>query len=357
MVYTPNGQIHFIDGYVDAVSQYRLWNGVNWSSGENLGGLYKWTVSAKDNDLYIHYMDGSQVYRKVRTGGAWGASTYFQNMVGSNIDESHISSSRKFTVSDLYYAMVNEDTDGSIIDTLTIYREAGNVQSGSISLLIEDTADDGHEEDDTTWDPAHIKVGEDPAGANSWDAALRFNDVQIPQGATINSAILSMIGNEDTTSHTVATNIKGIKENNAGAISSLSRPSGRSKTTAVVAWTIPDRTVNGTLQSPDIKTIIEEIVGQSGWVAGNSLILVLEDNANTDKKAIFVDFQEQAIDEWYNVIGTAIDLKFWPDLRTSNDSNGRKGFYWVIDNLTASEISIRLDFKGYATWQSSLTAS
>jgi len=354
---TPNNQIHMLITE-DLVMKYLYWNGINWSSRQTLGSVdnnYAFSLSASSNNLYLYFFSGSNLYYRIRSGSSWGAKTFWQSVSGVFRG---MTSSRRFAITDLVYTLVAEDTNSNNIeDTLNIYRTAGTEVSSSLALLITDTTDDGFEEDDATWDDSQVKVGEDLAGANSWDMALRFNNVNIPQGATIDSAIISLIGNETTTSESVETIIEGIKEANAGAISAGSRPSTRSKTTANVSWTIPDRTINITLATPDISSIFQEIVDQASWVSGNSLIVVLKDNANTDKKAIFVDYEEQIFNPWHDVYGSIIDVKFWPDLKTSDDNNGEKGFYWVIDNLTANQISIRLKFRAYATWQSSLSTS
>ena len=353
---TPNNQIHMLITD-NLVMKYLYWNGINWSSRQNLGPVdnnYAFSLSASGNNLYLYFFSGGNLYYRIKSS-SWGAKTFWQSVSGIFRG---MTSSRRFAVTDLAYTLVAEDTNSnSIEDTLNIYRIAGTEVSSSLALLITGTTDDGFEEDDTTWDNSQVKVGEDSGGANSWDMALRFNDVTIPQGATIDSATISLIGNETTTSESVETAIKGIKEANAGAISATSRPSTRDKTTADISWTIPDRTINVTLTTPDLSSIFQEIVDQVSWVSGNSLIIVLEDDANTDKKAIFVDYEEQVFSPWYDVYGSIVDVKSWADLATSDSANGEKGFYWVIDNLTANQISVRLKFRGYATWQSSLLTS
>lgn len=348
---------------------YRRWDGSTWSAGQNVSvsgitsDAYSFSLTAIGTDLYLRYYESDSagiapvnINQRIRSGGSWGSATTFGS---STVDDiMGITATRLRTSTDSLYVVYCEDSIGSnnIEDFLGIARQIKNVED-SLTLNIEDTADNGYEEDDTSWIDSNILIGEDASGANVRDSAFRFNNITIPQGVTINSAKIVLIGDETSSSENVDSVIKGIKEANAGALNSSNRPSQRSKTTASVNWTISDRTQNVNQESPDIASIIEEIVGQSSWVSGNSLILVIEDDGNTDKEADFQDYTEFVSKEWYEVLGDTIDLNFWPDLETSNESNGQRGFYWVIDNLTANQITIGLSFKAYVTWQSGLTAS
>lgn len=106
---------------------------------------------------------------------------------------------------------------------------------------------------------------------------MRFQRVDIPQGAIINSAYIEFTVDE-TDSGTTNLVIFGQDydspdrfENNNGNISD------RTKTAASVSWA-PSRwnRKNETHQTPDISTIIQEIVDRSGWVAKNNLVLIVE---------------------------------------------------------------------------------
>ena len=106
---------------------------------------------------------------------------------------------------------------------------------------------------------------------------LRFNDVRIPQGATVTSAILEFTSHASNSSATSAT-ITGQDVDDAPTFtSSNGNITGRSKTTASATWSPGNWNSAGTqYQSEDIKNIVQEIVDRSGWCGGNSMALLLE---------------------------------------------------------------------------------
>ena len=55
--------------------------------------------------------------------------------------------------------------------------------------------------------------------------------------------------------------------------------SARPTTTASVVWDIPVWGRNqGAERTPDISSIIQEIIGQDGWAAGNAMVIIVADN-------------------------------------------------------------------------------
>ncbi len=98
----------------------------------------------------------------------------------------------------------------------------------------------------------------------------------IPQGATVSPAYIDM--RADATCNWAADlRIIGIKETNTAVWSTQTDADGRAVTTAYVDWTTGNWAVDSwygqTNDAQDIKAIIEEIVGQGGWVSGNGLAI------------------------------------------------------------------------------------
>jgi hypothetical protein len=51
----------------------------------------------------------------------------------------------------------------------------------------------------------------------------------------------------------------------------------RTRTSATVTWSIPSTpTVHGLLRSPDVSSIVSEIISLPGWASGNSIALMIE---------------------------------------------------------------------------------
>ncbi|MCA9240270.1 MAG: LamG domain-containing protein [Planctomycetales bacterium] len=122
---------------------------------------------------------------------------------------------------------------------------------------------------------------------NSYNG-MRFSGVNIPQGATIQSAYL-----EFTSSHTLSTSpcqatIQGIAQDNPPAFSTSSNDiSSRPTTSAAAPWTLPNTTAGATLQSPDLTSVIQELVDRPGYAAGNNLALVVTPGTSSTYRLVW----------------------------------------------------------------------
>lgn len=106
---------------------------------------------------------------------------------------------------------------------------------------------------------------------------MRFNDINVSPGAEITEAYVEFTADGDTSTATSLT-IKGHKVADSPAFEGNSNISNRfgSTTTASVDWSsIPSWNDNDVYQTPDLKDVIQEIVDQAGWAAGNSLSLLI----------------------------------------------------------------------------------
>lgn len=109
------------------------------------------------------------------------------------------------------------------------------------------------------------------------DIGLRWQSINIAQGATITSAKLSLYQTEDN--GTLVANIRGIDEDNTVTWVSSSRPSQRTKTSATITaneanwnnWGV------GNWIDIDITSVIQEIINRGGWSENNALAVVIEE--------------------------------------------------------------------------------
>ena len=113
---------------------------------------------------------------------------------------------------------------------------------------------------------------------------FRFNSVVAAQGATVQSAYLKLnkrgyVGTSSNHDFYVA----ALDADNQAAPTAASHLNHSNFTTAEVTWQNNTDTGNGTLRSaangtvlssPDIKTVIQEILDRSGWSSGNSIVLM-----------------------------------------------------------------------------------
>jgi hypothetical protein len=125
-----------------------------------------------------------------------------------------------------------------------------------------------------------VAIGRSKIGNTAY-AGLRFTGVNIPQGSTIDNAFIKFQAFSPATASTGATmkifaekrtatntfsTIPGADDSVGVRATSPSVP----RTSNVVTWSNPgDWEVNNTYATPDIKSVIQELVGQSGWDLGD----------------------------------------------------------------------------------------
>ncbi|MEE9345417.1 MAG: hypothetical protein V3U88_07395, partial [Methylococcales bacterium] len=115
--------------------------------------------------------------------------------------------------------------------------------------------------------------------AHSQLVGMRFNGLTIPQGASITRASVQF-QTDETYSGITNLLIHGQDANNASTFIIVNANiSSRAQTNAAVDWVPAPWTNIGeagvTQQTPNIASIIQEIVNRSGWSSGNSLALMI----------------------------------------------------------------------------------
>lgn len=166
-----------------------------------------------------------------------------------------------------------------------------DVSSGTVVVAIDASSDDaeeginGNSPGIVELDSSDLEFGEFESSTNGAQyVGLRYNNIGIPQGATIISASVSFMVDETVNDpHPVVMRVFGEAADNSMTFTNNDFDiSGRDRTDAVVDWTIPVWTVVGeTKNSADLKTVIQEIVDRAGWAYGNSLSLIFEPSDET----------------------------------------------------------------------------
>jgi PKD repeat protein len=124
-----------------------------------------------------------------------------------------------------------------------------------------------------------LELVDDGGSRPDQTVGMRFNGVEIPQGATITNAYVQFQVDEADSEET-SLQIRGQDTDNAATFSSSSNNiSNRPKTTASVSWAPPPWNSVGAAgpdqRTPDISWVIQEIVDRSGWGSGNSLAIII----------------------------------------------------------------------------------
>lgn len=119
-----------------------------------------------------------------------------------------------------------------------------------------------------------LELGED--GSTPQWIGMRFTNVTIPSGVTITNAYVEFEVDE-TDSESTSVTFWGEDVDDAVTFSNSGyNITSRTKTSASVDWNnIPAwSSTNELKQTPDLSTIIQEIVNRNGWSSGNDLVIM-----------------------------------------------------------------------------------
>lgn len=169
------------------------------------------------------------------------------------------------------------------------------------------------------FDSSFLGIGN--IGGSPLESGWRFTNITIPQGSTINSAVITFtgIGNQPVTTCNVK--FKGELSATPATFSTYADFAGRTRTTASVDWNNLEAWVNAaTYDSPDLKTIIQEIVNLGGWASGNNLVIFCSDNGSSvdatrqprdvadvvGKATITINYGAGSTTVWYASVGTTL---------------------------------------------------
>ncbi len=107
-------------------------------------------------------------------------------------------------------------------------------------------------------------------------AGMRWQGVSVPQGASILRAYIELTTDE-TGSAATDLQLRGEAVGDAAAFTNTTFDiSSRTSTTSVVAWTnvVPWLAVGQTHQTPNIASLVQEIVDRPDWATGNAMVII-----------------------------------------------------------------------------------
>jgi K319-like protein len=108
---------------------------------------------------------------------------------------------------------------------------------------------------------------------------LRYTGIPVPAGATIVSASVQF-RSKDVTTGAVSLTIRGQATDDPGTFTTaIGNISSRSRTTAGVSWVPPAWPTSGVAspdqRTPDLSSVIQEIMSRPGWSSGNALVIIV----------------------------------------------------------------------------------
>ena len=123
-------------------------------------------------------------------------------------------------------------------------------------------------------------------------SGTRFTNVNIPQGAIITNAYIQYTPNNvsNVNTGTPVITISGDNADNTPAYTATSNNITARPDTTTVTWNIPaanwaDNDPAGANQrTPDLSTIVQQIVNRSGWTSGNAMAFTLIGSGTTSRR-------------------------------------------------------------------------
>jgi len=172
------------------------------------------------------------------------------------------------------------DTTGLVLDMMETQGSA-SVGGTVISKKVRRDSDDAeqHADGSMVLNGSTFGIGYDDGQQQL--VGMRFRNLDIPQGATILNAKLQFGNKENRWDTGFSLRIQGHDVDDAPTFSNSwnnigNRITAANGTTATVDWNNPASwTSNGYKDSPDISSIIQEIIDRPGWVPNNELALIV----------------------------------------------------------------------------------
>ena len=207
---------------------------------------------------------------------------------------------------------VSDDGDQGISPALRIeYDEstATGCNTHSIQAQIKTGNDDAEEETSSgniDFGSSDIELNED--GSTAQIVGLRFQDINVSSTDTITSAELEFtVDDDDTDSDTINVTIYGEYAGDSQPFSSTNKISPRTRTTASVNWSPSPWTTAGDKHvTPDISSIVQEIVGHSGWSALNNMSFIIEGTTGERTAESYNDNPINAAKLRINITGSGV---------------------------------------------------
>jgi len=130
-----------------------------------------------------------------------------------------------------------------------------------------------------------LDIGFDTEQSSNQTIGLRFQNLNVPQGAVILSAEM-IFTSRGVSTNAAPFNIKGINEDNVTQFSNTANNiTDRTTTTASVPWDAEPWNAGGNaFPTSDITPIIQEIVNRSGWASGNTMGFIIEPGGSTGNR-------------------------------------------------------------------------
>lgn len=149
----------------------------------------------------------------------------------------------------------------------------------TVQVSVAATGDDGYFDNWNAYSTTaqNNRIGKGGAGGSRAETAIaRFTGITIPAGATITNAYVTVTAGAEAT-NTVPMRIRAVDEDNPSFPADRATAAGKSLTTAYVDWTPGNWSADTTYNTPDLSSIIQELV-DTYTISNDAIIIYIGDN-------------------------------------------------------------------------------
>lgn len=164
--------------------------------------------------------------------------------------------------------------------------------AGLLERQVANCYDDAHERTDTgiVYPLLDTVTTGGAAGGARYSGGFLFRNVDIPQGSVVVSATLQLFARFQSAAPAplvLAGDDTGNAEDFFGPARNIST---RPRTSSTISWTLTSK-VFGWVNSPDITSIVQEIMSRPDWQTGGNLALLLDPAPNTGNYATWAAYE------------------------------------------------------------------
>lgn len=267
-----NGEYGVVTGHTFTSADLNVWRHVVYSvDSQGIANLY---IDGAQVERYTY--SNVTMYTGASTTMRIGARGLNSNYFKGNIDESRI---YKRSLSASEVKSLYEWAPGPVAHWSM---DASPTYASTITSRINASSDDGEDPVsggavDLTSSDLELVVD----GSIDQEVGMVFDNIDIPQGTTISNATIQFTVDEADSGTTNLIFYGDDTDNSSTFTTTAGNIRNRTKTSASVNWnSVPAWSTIGEAGSdqrtPNLSSIIQEIVNRSGWSSGNSLAIIVD---------------------------------------------------------------------------------
>ena len=204
------------------------------------------------------------------------------------------------------------------------------------------------------FDSSDLELGyDDFDNQRNQTVGLLFRGLSIPQGATITNAYVRFTA-DGSSSGSVSLRISGHDTNSGTAFSNATYHLTNLPKTVAVDWSLSSWSSSNTYNTPDIKSVIQQIVNRGGWASGNNIRIIIQDisgNSNYRKAYAYNESASRAAElvVTYTICSPEIPSPVFVLGASSNRCPGTIGTTYTANSAGATGMTYSISNSGTGT--------